>query len=274
MFLPSWISEKNYIEVAGSDAEKKLWADLEAADLLEEQFIKYIFIDTETGKPYVAMPSRYHSGVLRALEGAVNSQSTMTDPVLVKGYAGINLEGEVQKHPDILIYGPDRTENLEYGREIRQVGRYDMNPHAIIEFSWSNKFEDEKGKFCLQMQEHNPALGVINVGYLIKCIPKHRNQYPKNNANDEHLAARPLVGIDVYRMESSNQLGDEEPTIVPEPTMVREWRFDANDPENYLEDLKITAEELGQGNQGEGVSFSFKLIVDALTRQGVVFEAP
>jgi len=276
LFLPSWISNKKYLDLSGEldDAEKKLWADLEAADLLDEKFIKDIFIDTETGKPYVEMPSKYHHGVIHALEGAVNSQSTMTDPVLVQTHGSITLKNDVEKEPDILIYGPDRTENLEDERAIRLVDRNDMNPNAIIEVSWTNKIEDEKGKFCLQMQEHKRELGIIKVGYLIKFIPKHRNKYPKNNADEAHLADRPLVGIEVYRMESSNQVGDEEPTIAPDLTMVREWRFDANDPENYPEDFKITAEELGQGGQGEGVSFSFKKIVRALTRRGVVFEAP
>lgn len=277
-FLPSWIRDKIYLKDSSrelDDAEKQLWADLEAEDLLEETFIKHIFIDTETGKPYVEMPSMYHRGVIHALERAVNSQSTMTDPVLVQTQGSIKLKGKVQKDPDILIYGPDRTENVEDGRKIRRVNRKWMNPNAIIEVSWTNKLEDEKRKFCLTMKKHKRERGIIKVGYLIKFIPKYRNMYPLDD-DDENPADRPLVGIDVYRMESSNELGDQdqEPTMVQEFTRVRMWRFDEDDPEDYLEDFKITAEELGQGGQGEGVSFSFKSIVDELTELGVVFEAP
>ncbi len=31
-------------------------------DMLDQNFIKYIFIDTETGKPYAKMPTDYHDG--------------------------------------------------------------------------------------------------------------------------------------------------------------------------------------------------------------------
>lgn len=49
-----------------------------------------------------------------------------------------------------------------------------------------------------------------------------------------------------------------------------EWRYD----EDYPEDLKLTADELGQETDGGFVSFPFKLIVDELIDLGVTFQEP
>jgi len=265
--LPEWISEKNYFELSKQEADKELWKDLRKADeqldgsLLDQKFIKYIFIDTETGKPYVKMPTDYHEDVVEELRASVNSQSIMTSPVLVKTDGVIKLKTDALKHPDIFIFGPDRTEtnrNRTKCKKRRLNGERKpkcLNPNAIIEVSWTNKIKDEEEKFRLQMKEHNPDLSVINVGYLIKSIPKRNNMYPTDNFPD-----RPLVGIDVYRMEP----GDEE------PTMFSSWRHG----KNYPDDLIITKEQLGQEDHGGGVSISFETIVDELTSLGVLWEEP
>merc|ERR1712194_433781 len=72
--------------------------------------MKYIFIDTETGKPYTKMPTDYHENIVTELRASIDSQSIMTSPVLVQTNGVIELKTDALKHPDIFIFGPDRTE--------------------------------------------------------------------------------------------------------------------------------------------------------------------
>ena len=102
--------------------------------------------------------------------------------------------------PDFGIFGPDR---LEGGRP-RIVDGYHMNPHVIIQFSWTNTFADEKCamddmmKFAGVGEYHH--LGRPNVAYLIKAL--RRGTSPKS----------PVYGFDVFQVQQ-NQLTLEEPTM-------------------------------------------------------------
>ena len=165
-----------------------------------------------------------------------------------------------QKQPDVFIFGQDRTVEEDFVGITTQLRKdadeniSEMNPNAIIEVSWTNKIEDELEKFTLQMDAFSPKLGDIKVGYLIKFIPLKKSQLPTEENPD-----RPLVGFDVYRMEK----GAEGETVI-------QWRYG----EDYPDDLKLTAAELGQGREGEGVSVPLKLIVDKLIQLGVKFQKP
>lgn len=279
-FLPASIRERRYSEIY-EEADKQLWEDLreedkkrrkKGASFLEQAFIKYIFIDVVTRQAYVKMPTDYHEEVVRALRSAINSQSTQARPVLADSSGGMDLTNRSRKYPDIFIHGQDRTKYDKFG-ELRQRkygfddGRMKpMNPNAIIEVSWTNPIRDELAKFALQMNKYKNSdeLGVVNVGYLIKFIPRDRGEYPNDNE-----PARPLVGINIYRMERT-QPGQMIATLRPGETFC-EWRHGQPYPEN----LQVTGQILGQGPQGGGVSIPFEAIVDALHEElGVRFETP
>ena len=265
-FLPEWIKNKKYSEIY-EEADKQLWEDLRKEDeetggsFLEQAFIKHIFIDVVTRQAYVEMPTtKYHEEVTYEVGGVVNLQSTQARPVLAKANGGIDLTTGSFKKPDIFIFGQDRLEirNIRRAMTVKKIQFNPMNPNAIIEVSWTNNLENELAKFALQMNRYCDELGAINVGYLIKFIPRDRGQYPTANE-----PGRPLVGIDVYRMEPGE-------TIYNPDQPFSRWRHG----ENYPDDLEITGEHLGQDPQGEGVSIPFDIIVDVLTELGVVFEAP
>ena len=271
-FLPVWIREKKYSEVP-EEADKQLWEDLRKVDeerkkkgesFLEQAFIKYIFIDAQTRKPYVEMATSYHEKVVKLLIGFVNKQSTPDHPVLAQGNGKIFLENGSFKYPDVYIFGKKRTFiDEEFGvldiKMIQGEGNkkrklLEQNPHAIIEVSWTNKIEDELEKFTLQMGKCNKEkLGAIKVGYLIKFIPL------KEMPTEENPVPR-LKGIHVYRMK----LEDEEPALIVE------WRYD----DENTKDLNITAEDLEQETGGKGVSIPLGIIKSAVTRCGIKFQEP
>jgi len=272
-FLPDFIRNKKY-SICPEEADKQLWEDIRKEDkrtggsFVEQKFLKYLFIDARTRQAYVQMPSIYHQKVVQTLNQFVNSRSTPDNHVLALTAGGMDLkDGEGKKggrkYPDIYIFGQDRTEvEEEYGfMQIREIGLEPMNPNVIIEVSWTNNLINELEKFALQMKECQiDDLGAINVGYLIKFIP--REYFP----NKDH-PRRPLVGIDVYRMDRTQGMQPEE---IADPVRVRRWRHG----EDYPAALKLTGAELGQGPQGQGVSIPLRMIVHSLTVKGVVFETP
>lgn len=267
--LPSRIRKRKYSKLP-EEADKQLWKDIHEEDkisggsLLDKKFLKYIFIDAETRKAYVNMPSTYHYVLVTHFRGVASCESTASNPVLVETHGCVELTTGSTKEPDIFIYGQDRLKynNKSKGKPfltIKNIGLNFLNPSAIIEVSWTNKIEDELEKFALAINKRKSKFGAIHVGYLIKFIPLQKSKMPtKENQN------LPLVGIDVYKMKS----GDKRPA--PGGTFLR-WRYG---DKNYPADLKITGEELGQETGGKGVSIAFEDIVVMLTDCGVVFKKP
>lgn len=272
--LPLWIRQKVYPTVSYEQADLELWNDLQKVDeesggsFLCNKFIKYIFINLKTGKAYVEMPSMYHEGVVETITAIINGKSTAANPVLATATGVIELTTKSYKHPDIYIFGKDRTHNFhgflrkkkmkqrkkkKQRTETQEVAQ-DMNPDAIIEISWTNDLKDELNKFALQMKKFQRDLGVIKVGYLIKFIPK-TSKMPTT----EDLS-HPLVGFDVYRMVA----GGDKPS-----DYYYRWRHGQGDPD----DLNLEAQVLGRG-PGEDVSIPLTLIVDELVELGVAFVEP
>jgi len=272
-FLPTFIRKRKYSNKP-AEADKQLWEDIRKEDkktggsFLDQKFLKYIFIDAVTRQAYVQMPSKYHQEVVLALHHLVNSRSTPGNHVLAETIGGMDLKDEGgkkggRKYPDVCIFGQDRTDvHKKYGfLKKKKTGFEPMNPNAIIEVSWTNKIEDEFEKFALQMKECQiDDLGAINVGYLIKFIPE---EYFPNKKHPD----RPLVGIDVYRMERTQGM---QPGEIAAPVRVLRWRHG----EDFPAALELTGAELGQGPQGQGVSIPFSDIVEAVTESGVVFQRP
>jgi hypothetical protein len=72
-----------------------------------------------------------------------------------------------------------------------------MNPNVIIEFSWTDKIENELWKLQEQMTDYIKDLGTVNLGFLIKTIPVKEQKYP--SWEDRSV---PLAGFDVYCFRS------------------------------------------------------------------------
>jgi len=279
--LPLRIRQKDYsIFDTYEEADTELWKDLRTADeesggsFLDKEFIKYIFINLRTGKAYVEMPTKYHEDIVNVIKAIINGQSTAADPVYATANGVIELTNHSGKHPDIFIFGKDRTKDF-YGSRINkkieihkkkkqrtesteiQVSMENMNPDAIIEISWTNLIGNELEKFALQMKKFEPNLGVIKVGYLIKFIPKTKSKMPTS----EDLS-HPLVGFDVYRMKTRDK----------KPALMCEWRYGQGDP-HLKPHLTLEAEVLDRG-PGADVSIPLMPIVDELVEWGVKFETP
>jgi len=266
--LPDFIRRKRTYSEVSTEADEQLWEDIRkehtrrGGSFLDQKFLKYTFIDAETREAYVKMPTIFHQRVVKMVRRWADGQSNADNGVLVETDGGIELTTGSRKEPDVYIFGRDRTEYDDYGVLTCRSHQYEtetkeMNPSAIIEVSWTNKLKDELEKFALEMNQCNSdELGAIKVGYLIKFIPKKTGMYPTKD-HREH----PLVGIDVYRMKA----GDAEPA--PDDKF-RSWRYG----DTYPEDLEITGDELGQDNQGTGISIPFKILVGGLAALGVSFE--
>jgi hypothetical protein len=114
--------------------------------------------------------------------------------------ASFNEPPNVKRCPDFAIYGPDRLE----GHIIRAVNGERMNPHVIIQVSWTSTFANEK---CAIDDMMNYAgigeyihQGRPNVAYLIKAL--RRGTSPE----------APVYGFDVFRV-GQDQLTPGEPTM-------------------------------------------------------------
>ncbi|KAL3904445.1 MAG: hypothetical protein SGILL_010066 [Bacillariaceae sp.] len=267
--LPLAIQEKDYsIYSTPVEADKQLWKDLEkeCPELLEQNFIKYLFI--KNGKAYVEMPSEYHEAMVRKVRAIVTKHSTEEDPILADSSYCMKLTTESMKYPDIFIFGGPRTENRRGRRRVKRVPVGDspvckgMNPHAIIEVSWTNDIDAELEKFALQINQcRKEALGAIRVGYLIKTVPLRTGEWPS-----EKHPNRPLWGLDIYRMEAPED-GSKAPTPKKEAPSYR-WRH-GEDLTNV--NIELTADDLECGGV---VSIPLQGLVNSLTDEDVKFESP
>ena len=55
-----------------------------------------------------------------------------------------------------------------------------MNPHVIIEFSWTNKIETGIWNLQQQITEHILALWVVKLGFLIKAKPAEEKTFQES----------------------------------------------------------------------------------------------
>ena len=113
----------------------------------------------------------------------------------------------------------------------------EMNPHVIIEFSWTSKLTDEITKFKKQMEEHVESLGRISVGFLIKAVPTRGTALPTKKNREI-----PICGFNVYEFRGKgSQIIESEPFL--------EYRVDVNDDAV----LTITDEDLGRSSESPQV---------------------
>ena len=102
---------------------------------------------------------------------------------------------------DFAIFGPDRLE----GRKIRKVNRKGMNPHVIIQFSWTNDIAEEA--LAVDDMMHHAGVGEYtglgrpNAAYLIKALIRGK----KNDS--------PVYGFDIFVVSQEGEKTPEEPTM-------------------------------------------------------------
>ena len=266
--LPAEITSKDYSAFGAKEAEEQLWKDLKDfdPDFAEKEFVKYLFLD-ENGKAYVSMPTEFHEGVIDVLIGIIKEKSTSAERIHSSANGSIGLEeSETQKYPDIYVFGPDRVEvkhcltsKFRYAVDGGKLGK--MNPHAVIEVSWSNGIAAELKKLAMQINHHDRDFGRINVGYLIKFIPLKKGALPTKKDRK-----KPLWGLDIYRMEST---ADGSEALCPDEGHTwYSWRH-GQDFEG--KEIEFTIDELGTTSN---VSIPVEWIVDTVKDFGVIFQSP
>ena len=133
-----------------------------------------------------------------------------------------------------------------------------MNPHVIIEFSWTNDLETEIWKLKKQMTDHIQDLGVVRLGFLIKAKPAKGTTFP--TVLDRNA---PLSGFDVYQF----QAGDPATSVPEEPYL--EYRAGGDDEDSMA--IEISAAHLGRSNQEEAVRVPLTAIRRVCEKRGLVF---
>mmetsp|Transcript_11740 Transcript_11740/g.21364 ORF Transcript_11740/g.21364 Transcript_11740/m.21364 type:complete len:147 (+) Transcript_11740:736-1176(+) len=138
---------------------------------------------------------------------------------------------------------------------------YAMNPHVIIEFSWTSKIENELWKLQEQMTDYIKDLGTVNLGVLINAIPVKGKKCP--SLEDRSV---PLAGFDVYRFRSC-----ETSDITPEPIL--KYRVDTNEATSMV--IEISGRDLGRKNpeEVEAVRIPLSVIRRVCEKWGLESEA-
>ncbi|CAB9502534.1 expressed unknown protein [Seminavis robusta] len=260
--LPEEIKTKTYPSSKSLSAEDELFEDLKSHSL--EDSDKVIVINAD-GKAIYSMPTIFHQDVLQKLLKIVNACSKTEDPLLAQADIPLLIDKKKGKlkHPDISIWGPSRLDEDCDPRFIPVdglPGENSMNPHVIIEFSWTNDLQTEIWKLKKQMTDHIQDLGVVKLGFLIKAIPAKGTAFP--TVLDRNA---PLAGFDVYRFRA----GDPA-TSVPEETYL-EYRAGGDDEDAIA--IEISAADLGRTNQEEALRVPLRAIRRVCEKRRLVFSA-
>jgi hypothetical protein len=242
--FPDAIKNKHY------RLESDLVNDLEEYELLDEY--KYITLNEEGVAYRTEMPSIFHEVAVGELKAIVLQQCG--GQLLVQSNFEMNFPDGTSRYPDLAIWGEERVEGpasstTETGsgslipqpktKEVDEFGfEVQMNPHVIIEFSWTNKLTDEIAKFKKQMAEHMESLGTVNVGFLITAVPTRGTALPTKKNREI-----PICGFDVYEIRDtgSQALLETEPSL--------DYRIGVNDDEA----ITITDKELGRSSESSEV---------------------
>ena len=147
--MPEEVKTKTYPSDIAA-AEDELFEDLKKHSLLDSD--KVIVVNQE-GKAVWAMPTVFHQDALQKLLRVINKHSDQEDPLLAQADIPLLIDKKKGKyrHPDVAIWGQGRLEaedeDGEFDRKYISIdefpGENSMNPHVIIEFSWTNKIEVE-----------------------------------------------------------------------------------------------------------------------------------
>jgi hypothetical protein len=193
--LPEEIKGKKY----GNELE--LIEDLERLGVRDLQ----ILLDKNGFADWREMPGEEHQGVVRdiivhfdkwkggrAITGEKEANVFVND--------SFNVPKKHLRLVDFAIFGPDRLD----GHIIRNVNRNYMNPHVILQFSWTNDIVEEALAVDDIMHhagvgEYN-GLGRPNKAFLIKILLRGK----KKNS--------PVYGFDIFVVGQDGET-PEEPTM-------------------------------------------------------------
>jgi hypothetical protein len=193
--LPEEIKNNQYA------SEKELQMDLEQLGLDDLSII----LDTDGFPMWVEMAGKEHVGAVGEI---IDQFDDWKNGRSIRGRAKVNVfvvdsyntPKNMKRRPDFAIYGPDR---LDKGK-VRGVDGDYMNPHVIIQFSWTNDIDYKK---CAVDDMMNFAgideyidQGRPNVAYLIKAL--------RRGASGE----APVYGFDVFQV-GQDQRTPDEPTL-------------------------------------------------------------
>ncbi|CAB9506817.1 hypothetical protein SEMRO_280_G107010.1 [Seminavis robusta] len=203
--LPEDIKENTYL---GEEGEVQLIKDLEKHDLADNR------IDLSHGKAHWReIATDFHQSAIKEIEDYVKTSEGHKDRLYVDAILSnvkVGNQGN-KKEPDLLVWGKSRLKACKGGR-VRPItmqvagsnARRRMNPHVVFEFSWSNKLKTKEiPKFRRQMDEHDGALGAIELGFLIKAIPVSGTKLPP----EDNPSSIPVCGFDVYEARPGNGKG-------------------------------------------------------------------
>jgi len=193
--LPQEIKNNQYA------SEKELQMDLEQFCLDDLPII----LDPDGYPMWLEMTSEAHVGAVSMMiyqfdnwkKGRLIKFDKAVNVFVVDSF---NKPKNMKRCPDFAIFGPDR---LDKGKFRKVDGDY-MNPHVIIQFSWTNDIDYKK---CAVDDMMNFAgideyidQGRPNVAYLIKAL--------RRGASGE----APVYGFDVFQV-GQDQRTPDEPTL-------------------------------------------------------------
>ena len=257
--LPEAISEKIYMSTEETCAEEQLVEDLQEHGLLDNH--KFIGLDNKGRAYFLEIATRFHEEAVDEIDSQILSQSVDSDgdddslQLLTHCAYPINI-GRFRKYPDLAIYGSERiVEGRGKARvKMSKVERFDlpnpMNPNVIIEFSWSNKLDQEISKLNLQMTDHEPSLGLVNVGYLIKAIPANAVQEPQASYGPSPKG----IG---WRYAAPAEVPRQIQEVLVEP-----WLRDAL--------IRLNPEVAAQPDRAEEVLYKLRAIVLSVRSDGLI----
>lgn len=254
--LPGNIKTTYYVK------EADLVKDLEKFGLLDDY--KHIALtEVHCGRAYrLEMPTDFHEQTCRGLGAQISTKCG--SGLLWMTNSQIHFSDGSTRFPDLAIFGEtrvdvDKTTGLKDPKreECKELGCNSyVNPHVLIEFSWTHEMKVEVPKFVKQMEEHPQELGRINVGFLIKTIPTNSSKdYPKFGD-----LSNPICGFDVYEF-----CGERCEIVNGEPTS--KYRVGVNE-ETYFE---IRDEDLGRNGE-KSYRFPLGYIRERLESLEVKFE--
>ena len=266
--LPEEIKSKSYPSSHLLTAEDELLEDLEKHSLLDSD--KVIIINKD-GKAIWATPTVFHQDALQKLLKIVNKCSGEDHPLLAQADIPLLIDKKKGKyrHPDVAIWGEGRLEaedeDGDFDRRYISIngfpGENSMNPHVIIEFSWTNKLETEIWKLQQQITDHIQALGVVKLGFLIKAKPAEGKNFP--TVLDRNV---PLSGFDVYCFRTGKTAASQ---ALPDPFL--KYRVGSEDADTMA--IEISGTDLGHSNPEHGVRIPLLAIRRSCEKSGLVFKA-
>ena len=160
-----------------------------------------------------------------------------------------NTPKNMLRRPDFAIFGVDRLED----GIVRPVNGRGMNPHVIIQFSWTNDIDYEKCAVDDMMHFAGIGeymdLGRPNVAYLIKALRRGTSR------------EAPVYGFDVF------QVGQDECTP-DEPTM----KYRDGGQEDTV--IRISPASMGLlDDEGEAFTIEISAIRVTLERLNIPFDS-